>query len=130
MCHTAGRWRCAAEVASLKSERETLLGPAHIAMTAIAKPQLLRQLAKKYVWWKSTREAMRIPQRVAAQVMNLGDFEDARALERALGLAGLRLVLRAAEAGQFNARSWHYWHYRLGLAEPGGVPPLPVRKTG
>jgi hypothetical protein len=27
----------------------------------------------------------------------------------------------------FDARSWHYWHYRLGLAEPDKVPPLPSR---
>jgi hypothetical protein len=40
----------------------------------------------------------------------------------------LRRALRDAEAGQFDDRSWHYWHYRLGLAE-GDVapPPLPVR---
>jgi hypothetical protein len=42
----------------------------------------------------------------------------------------LRGVLQNAEAGQLNARSWHYWHYRLGLAEYGArpVPPMPVRK--
>jgi hypothetical protein len=40
----------------------------------------------------------------------------------------LRHVLLHAQAGQFNARSWAYWHYRLGLAEVDKVPALPVRK--
>jgi hypothetical protein len=91
---------------------------------------LLRRFAAKYVWWKSSAEALRDPARVAAQVMNLGDFDDTRELLEAAGPATLRQVLANAEAGQFNARSWHYWHYRLGLAELGQVPPLPARKVG
>ena len=39
----------------------------------------------------------------------------------------VREVLSHAEAGQFDERSWAYWHYRLGLARVGHVPPLPVR---
>jgi hypothetical protein len=48
-----------------------------------------------------------------------------------VGEAFLREVLRNAEAGQLNERSWHFWHYRLGLAVYGDrpVPPIPVRKT-
>ena len=71
---------------------------------------------------------MDYPARVVTQVMNIGVFEDARRLAETLGDDCLRAVLRQAEAGQFNARSWHYWHYRLGLAEPGQVLPLPVRR--
>lgn len=32
--------------------------------------------AKKYVWWKSEEEAAEQPERVIAQVMNIGDFDD------------------------------------------------------
>jgi len=88
---------------------------------------LLKEFARRYIWWKSPEEAMAYPARVVAQVMNIGVFQDAARLAEALGDEGLRAVLRQAEAGQFNARSWHYWHYRLGLAAPGEVPPLPVR---
>ena len=45
-----------------------------------------------------------------------------------LGDDFLRQVLVSAEIGQFNPRSWHYWHYRLGMAELGEVPTLPSRK--
>ena len=62
--------------------------------------------------------------------MNIGDYDDVQLLVEATGREFLRGVLRGAEIGQFNARSWHYWHYRLRLADLGEVPPLPVRKLG
>lgn len=87
----------------------------------------LNALAKKYIWWKTPDEAMAMPQRVIAQVMNMADFFDTQALAAQVGDEVLRDVLTHAEAGQFNARSWHYWHYRLHLAEVGKVPPMPLR---
>ncbi len=106
--------------------------------TVNASPQLppqalacLQKLASSYVWWKTPEEAIQFPSRIAAQVMNLGTWEDLNELAEALGENYLRTVLQDAEAGQFDARSWHYWHYRLGLAEYGKrpVPLLPMRKT-
>ena len=91
--------------------------------------ELLRRLAARYIWWKSSDEASADPQRVTAQVMNIGDYDDVQALATAVGDDYLRDVLRNAEAGQFDARSWAYWHYRLGLAAPGAVPPLPRRRV-
>ena len=88
----------------------------------------LMELARRYIWWLTPQEAIEYPARVVAQVMNIGVFQDSARLAEAVGQEGLRTVLHQAEAGQFNARSWHYWHYRLGLAEPGQVPPLPVRR--
>ncbi len=90
----------------------------------------LEHLAARYVWWKTPEEAMQFPDRVAAQVMNLGDWDDVVTMVDTLGEDYLRGVLQHAEVGQLDARSWHYWHYRLGLAEYGKrpVPPMPVRK--
>ena len=62
--------------------------------------------------------------------MNIATFEDLQLLDGIVGEEGLRLALIQAEAGQFNPRSWHYWHYRLGLSRPGEVPSLPIRTTG
>lgn len=89
---------------------------------------LLGEFARKYIWWLTPPEALAYPARVVAQVMNLGEFKDACRLVEALGESTLRAVVARAEAGQFNERSWHYWHYRLRLAQPGAVPPLPVRR--
>ena len=90
--------------------------------------EALRPLAKKYVWWETPDEALESPQRVIAQVMNLGTFEDVSLLANVVGEDALRQVLRDTEAGQFDDRSWHYWHFRLGLTAPDREPPpLPVR---
>jgi len=90
--------------------------------------ELLKPFASKYIWWKTPEEAVAIPGRVIAQVMNIGDYADVQALVAQVGDAVLRDVLAHAEAGQFNERSWAYWHYRLGLSSVDHVPPLPARK--
>jgi hypothetical protein len=89
---------------------------------------LLEKLARKYIWWKTPAEAVERPERIVAQVMNIGDYDDVQSLVHAADVAYLREVLTHAEVGQFNARSWTYWHYRLGLSDPDTVPFLPKRR--
>jgi hypothetical protein len=88
---------------------------------------LLLDLAKQYIWWMPPEEAARYPQQVVAQVMNIGLFRDMNRLAEEMGDDCLREAIYNAEAGQFNERSWHYWHYRLRLSGVGQVPPLPAR---
>jgi hypothetical protein len=88
----------------------------------------LKLLASKYIWWKTPEEAVAMPERVIAQVMNIGDYFDVQALASQVGDEVLRDVLTHAEAGQFNERSWAYWHYRLGLSGVDHVPAMPVRR--
>lgn len=88
----------------------------------------LKPYAKKYIWWKTADEAIQQPERVIAQVMDIGDFEDALNLRELVGDGVFRNVLTNAQAGWFNARSWNYWHHRLGLAKLGPIPALPTRK--
>jgi hypothetical protein len=90
--------------------------------------EALKPFASKYIWWKAPDDAVARPERVIAQVMNIGDYADVQALVSEVGEDALREVLAHAEAGQFNERSWAYWHYRLGLAGPGEVPALPTRR--
>jgi len=90
--------------------------------------ELLKPLARKCIWWKTPEEAVLMPERVIAQVMDIGDYDDALALAMQVGNDVLREVLVHAEAGQFDARSWAYWHYRLGLSSVDCVPELPVRR--
>lgn len=91
-------------------------------------PQVLKLLAQKYVWWKTPDEALQSPQRIIAQVMDIGDYADVQLLSDRIGETAFRDALMQAEAGQFNERSWTYWHYRLGLSEVDQVPPLPERR--
>ncbi len=107
-----------AEPTSLAS-RWPSLGPALAAS--------LLPLASRYIWWKAPAEAVAQPERVIAQVMNLGDHRDVEEMAKLVGDGVLRDVLTHAQAGQFGERAWAYWHYRLGLAELEQVPPLPTR---
>jgi hypothetical protein len=88
----------------------------------------LKPFASKYIWWKTPEDAVAMPERVIAQVMNIGDYADVQTLASQVGDEALREVLIHAEAGQFSERSWAYWHYRLGLSGVDGVPALPVRR--
>jgi hypothetical protein len=82
----------------------------------------------KYIWWKTPEEAVARPERLYAQVMDIGDYEDVLRLVKLVGEGTLRRVLTHAEAGQFNPRSWAYWHYRLGLIKSRDpVPEMPRR---
>ena len=69
-----------------------------------------------------------MPLRVIAQVMNIGDYTDVQHLANQVGDEVLREVIAHAQAGQFDQRSWAYWHYRHGLASVDQVPPLPLRR--
>ena len=89
---------------------------------------ILIRLAAKYFWWKAPDEAVRQPERVVAQVMNIGDYDDVQMLAAQAGEDYLREVLAHAEIGQYNGRSWFYWHYRLGLAGLGQVPTMPWKR--
>jgi len=92
------------------------------------KQDLLKMLAKKYIWWKTPDEAISMPDRIIAQVMNIGEYSDVQILASQVGDKVFCKILKNAEAGQFNARSWAYWHYRLGLSNINEVPPLPIRR--
>ena len=99
--------------------------PRHRASPAA--DRLLRSMATKYVWWLPPREAIARADLIVTQVMDIGDYDDARKLEATLGRQALGAALRRAEAGRLSERSWIYWHHRLGLAPRGRVPPLPAR---
>jgi hypothetical protein len=112
--------------AELRSLVSKLAGSTSRASLASDEPTAT-DLAKKYVWWKPPSDAVSEPRRLVAQVMNMGDYEDIQRVLRMFGAEFLASVIRNAEPGQFNERSWSYWNYRLGLAQPGSVPTLPAR---
>ncbi len=84
----------------------------------------LLRFADSYIWWKTPEDAVRYPDRVLAQVMDIGTFEDCRAMRAAFGDERLRRVLRCAEPGWFRARSWAFWQAALGI----DAGPRPVRR--
>jgi hypothetical protein len=91
---------------------------------------LLQPLAARLIWWQSPEQSLRHPDRVIAQVMELGDFDSVLQLRQVLGDHRLAAVLQRAQPGWFSPRSWTYWQLKLGLATSGMVPPLPQRHFG
>ena len=53
---------------------------------------VLKRYASTYIWWKTPEDAVTMPERVVAQVMNIGDFDDMQALAREAGDEFLRHV--------------------------------------
>ena len=90
---------------------------------------LLKPFATRYIWWKSADIAISQPERIIAQVMELGDFNDVQKLLALVGEDTFREVITHAEAGLFSPKSWYYWHYRLGLCKSDDpIPQMPKRK--
>jgi hypothetical protein len=85
-------------------------------------------MAIKYIWWQTVEEVMRFPERIIAQVMNIGLFEDWNELDKLFSEHELLYVLQNAECGWFNSRSWHFWHNTLSFNLE--IPPLPSRFQG
>ena len=52
-----------------------------------------------YIWWQSPEESLARPERLIAQIMDIGDWDDERNLEITLGVELLRNVLTHAEPG-------------------------------
>ena len=61
---------------------------------------LIAELRRKYIWWEPIGDAPHSDERVIAQAMNLGTFDDIRRMERTLGSDRLAdVMLQAAPAG-------------------------------
>lgn len=79
-------------------------------------------LARKYVWWQPPEHTLADRPLFLAQMMNLGTADDLRWLLSRVSTSELREVLRDPPIGIFNARSWNFWHVRLGLTPPASLP--------
>ena len=84
-----------------------------------------RKMARKYVWWQPPEQTLDDAPLFLAQLMTLGTADDVLWLLSVTSDDDLRGVLRDPPVGVFNARSWSYWHLRLGFES---VPDLPVRR--
>ena len=100
-----------------------------IELRSDAARSLIAELERKYIWWEPVGRAPHAAERVVAQAMNLGTFEDIRRLETRLGHPRLAGVMRAAAPGWFSDRSWEFWRGRLSLALGEAFPEEPPRRS-
>ncbi len=80
---------------------------------------------ERLFWWDAD-ETERSPQRVAAQVMALGTLEDIRNLRDRFGPEIFEEVLSAPPCGVFDAKSWTFWHKKMGHREIPALPGQPA----
>ena len=88
-----------------------------------AQKAFLTKAARRYIWWKTVDCAMTYPKKILAQVMNIGTWDDMCNLAELFSRKDLLEVLNTADIGQFNERSWHFWHNRFSEE----IPPMPKR---
>jgi hypothetical protein len=90
---------------------------------------LIAELGRKYIWWAPIGDKSHTPERIIAQVMNMGTYEDIRRLETALGFERLADVMLQAAPGWISPRSWSFWHGRLARETTTAIPAEPPRRT-
>jgi hypothetical protein len=81
------------------------------------------------MWWPVASPSGHREDRIIAQVMDIGTYEDILRLEAAVGRERLAQVMRQAEPGWISARSWDFWRGRL-LAQAGlQTPEHPPKRS-
>lgn len=98
-------------------------------MTNKAAQSLIDEFGHKYFWWRPIDGLPFSEDRVVAQVMNLGTYDDTLKLEAALGQARLVDVMLHAEPGWFSDRSWEFWRGRLSFATGAVLPEKAPRRA-
>jgi hypothetical protein len=91
--------------------------------------ELIASLAAKYMWWPAASASGHSEDRIIAQVMDIGSYEDILRIEAALGRERLAQLMRHAAPGWIGARSWDFWRGRLKAQAGLEVPPHPPRRT-
>jgi hypothetical protein len=90
---------------------------------------LIAELGRKYIWWEPIGIESHSEERIIAQAMNLGTFDDVRRLEKTLGPDRLAEVMLQAAPGWFSDRSWEFWRGRLSRALGKAMPEEAPRRS-
>jgi hypothetical protein len=88
----------------------------------------IAKLGRKYMWWKPVEGYSHSEDRIIAQTMNLGTYDDIILLEQAVGQERLADVMVRAAPGWINERSWEFWRGRLS-STGAAIPPKPPRRA-
>jgi hypothetical protein len=90
---------------------------------------IIERLGRKYLWWKPIDGGPHPEERIIAQIMNLGTYEDILLLEQAVGQARLAEVMHRAAPGWIGERSWEFWRGRLSFGVGAALPAKPPQRS-
>ena len=91
--------------------------------------RILQEFGRKYLWWKPIDGQPFSEDRIIAQTMNLGTYDDILQLEQTVGQPRLVEIMLHAEPGWINDRSWGFWRGRLSLATGAVIPDKAPRRA-
>jgi|SRR5450631_3041105 hypothetical protein len=89
----------------------------------------IAEFGRKYLWWKLPGGQPFSEDRIIAQTMNLGTYDDILLLERTVDRARLVKIMMHAEPGWISARSWEFWRGRLAFATGAAIPNKAPRRA-
>ena len=84
--------------------------------------ETIREFGRKYLWWEPIGQRPHSEDRIIAQTMNLGTYDDILLLEQTVGGARLVEIMLHAEPGWISDRSWEFWRGRLSLRTGAAIP--------
>jgi hypothetical protein len=87
-----------------------------------ASSETIAGFGRKYLWWQPVGGQPHSEDRIIAQTMNLGTYDDILLLEHTVGKARLVEIMLRAEPGWFNNRSWEFWRGRLSFSTGAVIP--------
>jgi hypothetical protein len=91
--------------------------------------QTIAEFGRKYLWWKPIGTEPHSDDRIIAQTMNLGTYDDTLLLEQTVGRARLVEIMLRAEPGWIDDRSWEFWRGRLSYAAGTAIPDKAPRRA-
>ena len=91
--------------------------------------ETIAEFGRKYLWWEPVGGPPHSDDRIIAQTMNLGTYDDILRLEQAVGKARLVEIMLHAEPGWINDRSWEFWRGRLSFATGAAIPDAAPRRV-
>jgi hypothetical protein len=101
----------------------------HIGDAKRTREEVIAALQPRYVWWELDGSAIDRRRRVLAQIMDLGTYDDIRAIEAVFDRDELVDVLAHAQPGWLSARSWDFWRGRLSLSSDDAIPAKPPQRS-
>ena len=94
-------------------------------MSPLPLTEELQTSAQRVIWFEKPAQALSDPVRFLAYAMTYALHQDMRVIRRYVTDDDLREALDNAPPGIIDARSWSYWHLKLGRCS---APELPTRK--
>jgi hypothetical protein len=91
--------------------------------------QTLAGFGRKYLWWEPVGGQPHSEDRIIAQTMNLGTYDDILMLERMVGKSRLVEIMLRAQPGWISDRSWEFWRGRLSFATGAAIPDRAPRRA-